>query len=540
MRSGIDFARSEPLDAFLAVQREAFGVVPGDPAYLKRPLSPAVEDLCGQVRAWSKGKEPWVPAFLAVARPERGDDASKPLDGSDAERAVENALKAARLELAPTLRAFDPVVRQAQLDLSAVEWVPVIQHLVDAFGVTPTALPRVFLVPLAPHYPGSGLLMERGRPTGSYVDCDRFRGTTLVDAVVALTVWLLLFGGPDDVFLNKLKRLLPAGTRSNGHLRSLILKVIVELTAAHETTILFPLHRGSIDLLGTQWRLPRLCALVEREWIPVLRGERSPDQALMSISGEVESLGGDWYTEEVEASALASDFYILGYLASSGDSLAEATYDAWLGPLARYLFEHLGLVIGGELGHYAEMPPDDAHLRKVRWFAEIVNRGDSRVGWHDARVEMGDIEALTCAAMCFEGLGDSYGGHAWHPVAQLLQMFASGAIHEPVFIDQCFTLQHHNGPLFDKYLNVDDLGQVLAFQAGGDLFGLSQYCSEEVRQMLVSHALSAGALGCSPGGAERGAILQSSVRQALWELGACVPGMVGCGSPRGTAGLWDH
>ena len=55
-----------------------------------------------------------------------------------------------------------------------------------------------------------------------------------------------------------------------------------------------------------------------------------------------------------------------------------------------------------------------------------------------------------------------------------------------VFIDQCFTLRHNNGPLFDKCFDVSNVLTVLDAQASGDYDRLLQHASTAVRRLWTA------------------------------------------------------
>lgn len=526
----LDIRRSESLDVFLAVQRDVFGVIPGDPSYLADPYGDAIGQLLDLMKEWSSGSERWVPAFVASGGRVGEDGWTASFDQRNEARLAPGLMEALG-QLREPLDALNPIVQDAIRDLSMVDWHSLISRLMDRFGISGcTENPKVFLVPLAPHYPGSGLLMDAGRPVAGYVDVVRFRSGARLDAVVALVIWQILLQGGGR-FLGSLSRSFPRSSPESGNVRSLVLKIIVEITASYETSFLLLSHRGSVDLLGTQWRYPRLNALVGREWLAVLEGHSSTGEAFEAIFGQVSESGPEWFSMEVDAASLAADFYMLEYLASKGLRDAEVMFASWVGPLSAYIYEHVSLVIGGELGHYAEAASDSSTWpRDVRRFAARVNTGDSRAGWHSARLELGDVLALELARKCFDDLGDHYGGAAWGPAAELLGMLAVGAVSKAVFIDQCFTLQHHNGPLFDKYLDVEDLPRVLEYQASSDLQALSVFCSREVRSAFVNWQLSPALPTLAYCEEPASTSLESMALLALWELGEGAPGAVACGS----------
>jgi cyclophilin family peptidyl-prolyl cis-trans isomerase len=104
--------------------------------------------------------------------------------------------------------------------------------------------------------------------------------------------------------------------------------------------------------------------------------------------------------------------------------------------------------------------------------------------------------------------------------------YVTWEIPDRVFIDQCFTLEHNNGSVFDKFYDVQDVRTVLDAQAALDLDTLQRHASAAVRGLLRYH------LGQGPAPAEPpGNWFGRSLRQAP-------PGALGCGN-RGELGDFD-
>jgi cyclophilin family peptidyl-prolyl cis-trans isomerase len=146
----------------------------------------------------------------------------------------------------------------------------------------------------------------------------------------------------------------------------------------------------------------------------------------------------------------------------------------------------IDLVIGGELGHF-ERGRHHGLPEPVGSFITEVTAGDSRVAWWRARQRLGESRALALAAEAFNGPGVEYGGDAWGPVAAILRRYVDLELSPAIFVGQCFTLEHNNGSLFDKYFATDDLRAVLDSQAAGDLAALAARAPEEVRRRWRAH-----------------------------------------------------
>jgi cyclophilin family peptidyl-prolyl cis-trans isomerase len=109
----------------------------------------------------------------------------------------------------------------------------------------------------------------------------------------------------------------------------------------------------------------------------------------------------------------------------------------------------------------------------------------------------------------------------------MMGRYVTGEIPERVFIDQCFTLEHNNGSVFDKFYAVQDMPAVLDAQARTDVDTLARYASATVRRMFRHHQ----GLGPPPE-EEPSGWFELSLRHAR-------PGMLGCGN-RAEPGDFDR
>lgn len=117
-----------------------------------------------------------------------------------------------------------------------------------------------------------------------------------------------------------------------------------------------------------------------------------------------------------------------------------------------------------------------AYGRELAPFLASVSYGDSRVAWPHTRAALRHAEALRLAAAAFIGPGAEYGGDAWWPVAAMVRRYVLRELPDQVFVDQCFTLEHNNGSLFDKYFDAGTMRQVLDAQAAGAHGHAGQTC----------------------------------------------------------------
>lgn len=523
----VTYARSGTLDLYLALHRELVGRCSWEVATLPRPVEPAIAAFRAGLQGWRANGVPIPPAmFASPAGPERTDEAT---------RAVLAAMEVARPLLAPAIEAFDERRTLAEADLDHRLCLPqVADALAAAMGTPGSALELpLYLVPFAPYPPSVGLLLDGSRVAGAYLDFRRYVGSTLADAVLTQLGWALLRTehGPGHL-LRRLQALLPGMGPYQRRLRLLLTKTLVELTAGHLVRTTDPTHRSCVEVLGTAWRFPRLYDLARRHWTPYLHGHLDRERALTAIAEEAARYTPRWYVENIDGAALAADFYLLEWLAAQDDAEARERLARWALRLSADFAGQLDLIIGTELGHY-ECARLDTFPADLAAFLRQVNLGDSRVGWWRARRELGEIRALDLAVDAFAGPGVEYGGEAWAPIAAMLRRYAAGELPARVFIDQCFTLQHNNGCLFDKYFEAEHLMPVLEAQAAGDLATLARHASAEVRRRWQRHRYllerdyspewlgNDRAVDVSP---------PEPPRTTRLTIGAPPPGSLGCGS----------
>ncbi|MEO3772746.1 peptidylprolyl isomerase [Micromonospora sp. B9E7] len=523
----VTYARSDTLDLCLALHRELVGRCSWEVCLLPRPVESAIAAFRDGLRGWQKNGVTIPPAALAAP--------DEPAVNDEATRTVLAAMEAARPRLAPAIAAFDERRALAEVDLDQRLCLPQVgDTLAAAMGVPGSSLELpVYLVPFAPYPPSVGLLLDGSRVAGTYLDFRRYVGATLADAVLTQLGWALLRSehGPGHL-LGRLRALLPGTGPYQRRMRLLLTKTLVELTAGHLVRTTDPTHRPCVEVLGTAFRFPRLYDLARRHWIPYLNGHLDRELALAAITEEAADYTPRWYIENIDGAALAADFYLLEWLAAQGDAGAAERLAQWAPQVSADFAGQLDLIIGTELGHY-ECARVDTFPPDLAGFLKRVNLGDSRVGWWRTRREIGEIRALDLAVDAFAGPGIEYGGEAWAPIAAMLRRHAAGELPARVFIDQCFTLQHNNGCLFDKYFEAEHLMPVLEAQAAGDLATLARHSSAEVRRRWQRHRYQLERGYSSEWlGDDRAADVPPPDRPRTTRLvlGAPPPGSLGCGS----------
>jgi cyclophilin family peptidyl-prolyl cis-trans isomerase len=522
--------RSAVLDHFLAVLHELEGRYSWETTLLAHPVCADIDALRLGVAMWRRSADPHLPCALAAAEHPR--DLPRLLHATFPEDATARIVRALEVTWPAVSRALsryedgrdqaENAVARALADGSAVA------NLCAALGTagSPADI-SVYLVPFAPHPPGGGLIGEGPKVTGLYVDCRRFREAAVVDTVLALAGWIAMLGPQGDAHLSvEVARRLPGRAPYQRRLRVLLTKLILEVTAGFLARRHFPGHRSCAEVLGTSLRFPRLFAPVDRHWKAYLEGWLTRTQALDAVAAELSARSPRWFVDHVDPSSVAADFYLLELMASQGSAEAQRLFGAWLPTLASDLAVHLDAVIGNELGHY-ERVPEEVFGKELTPFLASISHGDSRVAWPRTRAALGHAEALRLAECAFAGPGAEYGGEAWQPVAAMNRRYVLRELPDRVFVDQCFTLEHNNGSLFDKYFDTEAMRSLLDAQALGDTDALGRRASAEVRDLWEAWDGDAGTglrrVRAQPGAGD------VPVRR-IPRMGYAPPGSVGCGS----------
>ncbi|MFC4857318.1 peptidylprolyl isomerase [Actinophytocola glycyrrhizae] len=526
----IDHTRSPVLDLFLLMQRELHDRFSFEAMLLPRPQVPEVAAFWNGFELWAPIVRNNIPSAVADA-PEPAKLTALITDERLAAGAelITTAMVAAEPTLMPVIAQHEELRARAAADLDEVlDPDHYLGPLCQALGTPATSRTlALHLVPYAPHTPSVGYLVESETLTGLYVDCNRFRGATMADSVLTLLGWAHLIETRDDPanLSVELARRLPGSAPYQRRLRVLLSKILVEMLAGHLVRDVRPEHRPCFDVLGSQWRYPRLFAVAQRHWARYLRGDLSRADALVGIADDLAAYSPRWFVDHIDPSSLAADFYLLEWMAAEGNGAARKHLAAWLPQLCADLAGHLDVAIGSELGHFGRMPLDLC-APPLAHFLREVGTGDSRVAWPRLRSELGHATALEFARQAFAGPGVEFGGMAWHPITEMVERYVTRELPDRVFVDQCFTLEHNNGSVFDKFYDVQDMPTVLDAQARTDVDTLSRHASAAVRSLLRHHRERSQASVSEPDN-----WFELSLHQAR-------PGGLGCGN-RAEPGEFD-
>lgn len=527
---------NEPFALFLALQREISSGMPWELCLLQRPHGPVVGAFAEGLRAVRAAGATSLPLALAQA-----DDITDFVAGCDAADddsgrgwatvrrslvTLADELRAAiELHAPPTLEAVEELDAALRRDQPA--WLGV---LTRALGVRPLDEPfPVYLVPFAPCPPGTAFLTVDGATRAGYVDHRRYGGAVSVECALTLLSWQMLTSVPSDEPLTRLLGQPATGDdRTVRRLRAIVLKALVAMVAEHAVKFIEPDYRGTIVTFGLDLRFPRVLAAVREPWESFLQGRTSRPRAMAAIDAALAERPASWFLEQVDAASLAADFYLLEWLTSQGDPEATAVLAAWQPRLATDFVRHLDFAIGAELAHYDAIPLGTLEPT-LKEFVRGTCEENSLIRWPAARRAAG-ADAYRMSREAFLGPGLEYGGEAWAPVARLMAEQSDGAVPERVFIDQCFTLEHNNGCLFDKFFDTWDMQATLQAQARGDLATLAGRASAQTRQLFSRHRERPLA-STTPAAPERLATSSVAVAPAMtsarwWPA----PGMIGCGS----------
>jgi hypothetical protein len=105
------------------------------------------------------------------------------------------------------------------------------------------------------------------------------------------------------------------------------------------------------------------------------------------------------------------------------------------------------------------------------------------MAWNVVRRVLG-VRALELATEVFRtpGWAENFGGDAWSLVARLLRDHLRGRVIARVFVDQCFSLEHNTGSVFNKLYDTSRLARALVAQSRDDYGTLLVYASHGVRK----------------------------------------------------------
>ena len=191
-------------------------------------------------------------------------------------------------------------------------------------------------------------------------------------------------------------------------------------------------------------------------------------------------------SDERDLAEAAADFYLLENLATGGDEVAARKLARLEDQLAGEFVSYLDMAIGGELRYVTRHLGDDAVPRElVCFFREICpgHRGKAWLVWTVVRRALG-LRALHIAEEVFADTrwSENFGGGAWGTVTRLLRQHLQGEVSPRIFVDQCFSLEHNTGSVFNKLFDTRKLSRVLVAQSEDDYERLLTHASEDVRR----------------------------------------------------------
>jgi cyclophilin family peptidyl-prolyl cis-trans isomerase len=538
LKAQINVQHNEPLTLFLALEREVSGRRPWELCLLPRPHTPQVGLFATGLRMLRDNGLTELPAQVAIA-PDVPSLTASLMRGdpglAGAWDLIGRSLTAVQSELSSAITAFSPRVDQA---VAEVERTLLPDHrrcakvLSTALGVGEADRPLpIYLVPFAPFPPGVAFLTERGRPVAGYLDYRRYSGASMLECALTLLSWYLLRTSPGD---GSLSQVVAAGSqgshRATRRLRAVVLKLLVAMTAAHLVSEYHPEFPGTIAASGLDLRYPRLLSAIQAPWLHFLHGRTSRERALAVVNDRLAAQPAAWFTGQVDAASLAADFYLLEWLTAQGDADAVARLASWQPRLAAGFARHLDFAIGAELVHYDGIPLASPLAPQTIAFIQETCAENAMLRWPDVR-RGGGSAAYRLAETTFTGPGAEYGGEAWAPVAHLMAQYCDGTIGDRLFIDQCFTLEHNNGCLFDKFYDTWDMPATLAAQAEGDVTELSKHASAEVRGLLAGYQARPGASPLAAAATRPASTPSAATRPAAQGFHAWpLPGRAGSGS----------
>ena len=478
------------LQVHLALLREVDGRMAWEPLLLPRPLERPVIVYAARAARLQAAGIPVEASVLglpaAIAEQSDTDQARRQLDRLRSELAalrglVETAVAEAdtRLELSRREARLAAVLAQHE-DAAA-----------RAIGCAKEgAIGPISLVPWGPHPPSVGLIHPRRPGAGAWIAANRFTEEADLQLSLALSMQAALTEeahGSDNV-RNRFHALVPGRSPEERRLVRVAEKIIIGATAAHYAKQAGGAGHDVNRFFGVHLRYERLFDPLTRRWAQYLDGRADWQQVWKAIADLIASHPAWWYVDQIDAASLAADYYLLESMSASGIPDATAALAEWQPELAARCAEHVALAIGAELSHMSR-----AQCRhtapSLRSFVERLRPGHSLMHWPYIHDQDGR-EALQLAEAAFSGPGLEFGGEAWAPLAALLSRYTAGTVNDRVFVDQCFTLEHNNGSVFDKFFATSRTPAVLDAQAEGDLDTLATHASDAVRSLYRSQGTS--------------------------------------------------
>lgn len=488
------------LFAHLAIVREVRGRASWEPTLMPHPVEGRYATYVSRADRLIQDGAPYHLCLMGTIRPET---LPEPLAG----RVI--ALTQDLHGLAPSIDAAisEPartealLLREQRVASAIQDTLPRLHLAVGASA--PSPIERVLVVPWGPHPPSVGFLEPRRPLAGGWIAANRYGSEADVQLALTLQLGAALALDRDGLTLRRrLRDLFAQPNQDQQRLCRVAEKILLGLTAAH---IGREWDHVTVDLnhrFGLSLRYPRLFDPLAGRWSQWLEGRATLDTVWRSVAELLVSEPAWWFVDHLDAAAIAADFYLLEAMAAGGDHDADRALASWEPELADWCAEHLAFAIGAELDHMARVDAD--RDRRLRDFLRGMGQQHSLLTWHQVYEDRG-AEALALASAAFSGPGIEFGGEAWAPYPELLARFGDGTINRRVFIDQCFSLEHNNGNLFDKMLATAQLPRVLDAQAVDDLDTLAAHASHDVRRLFEAppHAGERTTLGVRAPGVRR-------------------------------------
>jgi hypothetical protein len=194
---------------------------------------------------------------------------------------------------------------------------------------------------------------------------------------------------------------------------------------------------------------------------------------------------------ERDLAQAAADFYVLELLTARGDADAAKMLTDFETSLAREFACYLDMAVGGELRYAMQHLGKEALPADLACFFREIDpgeRGMAWMAWTVVRRVLG-LRALELAAHVFgtSGWAENFGGEAWATVARLLRDHLRGRVIARVFVDQCFSLEHNTGSVFNKLYETETVVGILEAQCRDDYSALLRHASDAVRRCWRLH-----------------------------------------------------
>jgi hypothetical protein len=483
----VRITRNPVFDLFMTLRRETTGRSHWERIILASPHRPAVTRFAAALAELAPRQVSQLERHIALA-PSLAQLAAS-VRGEPLAAEVVAAMSEESEHVEHALREFGPDPRSSlgpALDGLAEVQDKCLTFLADAFGLGQRALSvEVLAVPATPRRTPCGVLLPTGRPVG-FVNHTQLRSVGLVEATLNMTMLAALRAGGDTTPGHHIAAQLAGGPVDRARMARTIDTILVYVTSAQAVrSFLDEDHLDLAEPLGVYITHGRLTEIIRPYWLHHLSGRLTRAAALAAITAELKA-GGPGLFRLRDTAELAADFYLLELLHARSDTDAGRHLAQFESALARDVIRYLHTAIGAELGHCQRVRPDTVTDPELRSFVTEINHGESAISWRRIFDRLG-TRALLLAEAAFEGPCIPYGGLKWSPVARTLRLHLDDVLPRRVFIDQCFTLRHNNGPLFDKCFDVSNVLTVLDAQAAGDYERLLQHASTAVRRLWTAH-----------------------------------------------------